>query len=86
MIKPRDFFMDTDLLDKALGACDLGDGYLAKVRMYPHKDTIPLLTHVREVLPIDWDLIWSKYIEDNIAALDTEQIQELVEKSLKGEL
>jgi len=41
--------------------------------------------YVREVVPIDWDLIWSKYREDDIAALDTEQIEQLVEKQLKGE-
>lgn len=46
--RPRSFWMDTDLLDKALDSCDLGDGYSAKVRQYPHKDMLPELTHVIE--------------------------------------
>jgi hypothetical protein len=48
-MKPREFWMDTDLLDSAIRFCDLGDGYMAKVRMYPHKDYIHKLTLVREV-------------------------------------
>lgn len=44
----RKFWMDTDLLDQALANCDLGDGYKAKVRQYPHKDMLPLLTEVIE--------------------------------------
>lgn len=46
--KHREFWMDTDLLDKALDNCDLGDGYSAKVRQYPHRLMIPELTHVIE--------------------------------------
>lgn len=53
MSKPREFWMDTDLLDKALDNCDLGDGYTAKVRQYPHKDMLSQLTRVREVLPTE---------------------------------
>lgn len=48
MKKPREFWMDTDILDKALDNCDLGDGYSAKVRHYPHKDMLSQLTHVVE--------------------------------------
>lgn len=44
--------MDTDILDKALDNCDLGDGYMAKVRQFPHKDMISQLTNVREVSPL----------------------------------
>jgi hypothetical protein len=49
-MKPREFWMDTDLLDRAIKSCDLGDGYMAKVRMYPHKDMVSQLTKVREVI------------------------------------
>ena len=44
----KEFWMDTDLLEKALDNCDLGDGYMAKVRQYPHKDHIQYYTHVIE--------------------------------------
>ena len=44
----KEFWMDTDLLEKALDNCDLGDGYMAKVRQYPHKDMLSQLTHVIE--------------------------------------
>ncbi len=46
--KWRYFWMDTDLLDKALDACDLGDGYMAKVRQYPHVGGLPYYTKVIE--------------------------------------
>lgn len=46
--KQREFWMDRDLSDKALYACDLGDGYTAKVRQYPHADMLPELVHVIE--------------------------------------
>jgi hypothetical protein len=49
MREPRDFYMDRDLLDKALDSCDLGDGYTAKVRQFPHKDMLHQLVHVREI-------------------------------------
>jgi len=49
--KLREFYMDTDLLDVAINSCDLGDGYMAKVRMFPHKDHIKYYTKVREVSP-----------------------------------
>jgi hypothetical protein len=52
MDKPRDFYMDRDLLDKALESCDLGDGYMAKVRQYPHKDMRGLI-RVREIRGYD---------------------------------
>ena len=42
------FYMDTDLLDIALDSCDLGDGYMAKVRQYPHREMLPDLTYVIE--------------------------------------
>lgn len=45
--------MDTDILDRALDNCDLGDAYTAKVRQYPHRDMIPHLIKVREVLDPD---------------------------------
>lgn len=62
MKEPREFWMDTDLLDKALDSCDLGDGYMAKVRQYPHKDHVKYYTKVREVLPsdVDWKGIASE--------------------------
>ncbi len=47
-MKPKEFWMDTDILDKALDNCDLGDSYSAKVRQYPHKDMLSQLTHVIE--------------------------------------
>ena len=91
MTKPREFWMDTDILDQALDNCDLGDGYKAKVRQFPHKDMLPQLTHVREVLPIDWEKVWLRYDMSTVKrfnmSLDEEnKIQELVEKALKGEL
>lgn len=41
-----EWWMDTDQLKRALARCDLGDGYPATVRQYPHKDMLPQLTHV----------------------------------------
>lgn len=46
MSKIRTWWMDTDILEKALDNCDLGDGYSAKVRMHPHKDMLAELTQV----------------------------------------
>lgn len=42
----RTWWMDTDILEKALDHCDLGDGYSARVRMYPHRTMLPELTQV----------------------------------------
>ncbi|SRR6266403_3983487 len=66
----------------------LGDGYSAMVRQYPHKDMLPELTQVREVVPIDWEKVWIE--ADKLASEDPRHsarrlIQELVEKQLKGE-
>jgi hypothetical protein len=48
MIKPREFYMDTDILDKALDRCDLGDSQQALVRQYPHKDHLKDYTRMIE--------------------------------------
>lgn len=47
----REFWMDTDILDKALDSCDLGDWYTARVRRFPHTSYQHLYTKVREVDP-----------------------------------
>lgn len=51
MKQPREFYMDTDILDKALEDCDLGDWHTARVRQYPHISYKHLYTKVREVDP-----------------------------------
>ena len=48
-MKARVFWMDKDILDRALDRCDLGDAQMAKVRQYPHKDMRPDLVRVREI-------------------------------------
>lgn len=50
---PREFYMDTIILDNALNNCDLGDGYRATVRMTPHKDMLYALTKVIEYSAVE---------------------------------
>ncbi len=49
------------------------------------------LIHVREVVPIDWEKVWKKFMStanfnEGFGMAEVKQIQELVEKALKGEL
>lgn len=51
--------------------------------------TFPFHIHVREVVPIDWEKVWKEYSKrpgHPESHFYIETIQELVEKSLKGEL
>lgn len=49
-VKPLEFYMDRETLIKALERCDLGDSSMARVTQYPHKDMLPHLVKVHEVL------------------------------------
>lgn len=43
----------------------------------------PNMTHVREVMEINWEKVWANY--EGTERFDHIQIQELVEKQLRGE-
>lgn len=89
MKKLKDFYMPTETLESALDACDLGDSHTAYVIQYPHRDDFDKITHVREVVPIDWGTIWKKIFDDEIGYIPNKeermQIQQLVEEQIKGE-
>lgn len=89
MKKPKDFYMPTETLESALDACDLGDSHTAYVIQYPHRDDFDKITHVREVVEIDWGKVWKdlgKYMmDDSDKTYYFDKILELVEKQLAGE-
>ena len=78
--------MDKDSLDSALDRCDLGDACKALVRQYPHKDMLPALVKVREVLDPEPPL-WSAplYSHDECQAkfAQLEKMLAVAEEALK---
>ncbi len=72
MTKPREFWIDVDELP----------------HYYVHSDISQAKTnsiHVREVVPIDWSLIFTDYWLQTQAMDNLELIKELVEEQLAGE-
>lgn len=62
---------------KALGSCDLGDGYSAKVRQYPHKDMLPELTKVIDYATYDQALAEIERLKARVDELG-KQLMEVV--------
>ncbi len=70
MTKPREFWISCPPQDNQAMTCYVW-GF----------ETKEPTTHVREVLPIDWEKVWLAF-----DGKDFHQLKELVEKALAGEL
>lgn len=86
-MKPREFWIEISLLSNFVGA----EIYrvLTKPQTELQKRTSDGCIHVREVTPIDWERVWAEYWNNqnsHIMVADQKAIQDLVEKSLRGEL